>query len=201
MITRLLAVLMCCVLFAGCEEDTGADASTFDEQELLDARREKDEAFRTTAESPIPEHMRDTFKGLKYFAPSEEGVVDAVFVPNPAADTLTMTTTTSELRPALRAGRFVFTYGATECSLTAFRFLGGPADSYFVPFTDRTTGESTYRGGRYLDVEKTGDSVYVIDFNRAYNPFCAYNEAFSCPRVPRENALRVAVTVGEQSWK
>jgi len=177
------------------------DASSFDEQELIDTRREKDEAFRTTAESPIPEHMRDTFKGLKYFAPSEEGVVDATFVPATSADTITMTTTTSELRPALRAGRFTFSYGTTECSLTAFQFLGGPTDSYFVPFTDRTTGETTYRGGRYLDIERTGDSVYVIDFNRAYNPFCAYNDAFSCPRVPRENNLPVAVTVGEQSWK
>lgn len=200
MITRVLAVLACCVLLAGCEEDTGMDSSSFDEQELLDMRREKDEAFRT-AESPIPDHMRDTFKGLKYFAPSEEGVVDATFIPNATADTLTMTTTTSELRPALRAGRFVFSYGSAECMLTAFQFLGGPTDSYFVPFTDRTTGETTYRGGRYLDIEKTSDSVYVIDFNRAYNPFCAYNEAFSCPRVPRENNLSVAVTVGEQSWK
>jgi len=138
---------------------------------------------------------------LKYFAPSEEGVVDATFVPATSADTITMTTTTSELRPALRAGRFTFSYGTTECSLTAFQFLGGPTDSYFVPFTDRTTGETTYRGGRYLDIERTGDSVYVIDFNRAYNPFCAYNDAFSCPRVPRENNLPVAVTVGEQSWK
>lgn len=201
MITHILAVLVCCALLAGCEEDTGMDSSTFDEQELLDMRREKDEAFRAAAGSPIPEHMRDTFKGLKYFAPSEEGVIDAVFVPNLKADTLTMTTTTSELRPALRAGRFVFTYGTTACSLTAFQFLGGPTDSYFVPFTDRTTGETTYRGGRYLDIEKTGDSVYVIDFNRAYNPYCAYNDAFSCPRVPHENDLRVAVSVGEQSWK
>ena len=200
MITRVLAVLACCVLLAGCEEDTGMDSSTFDEQELLDIRREKDEAFRT-AESPIPEHMRDTFKGLKYFAPSEEGVVDAVFVPAAAADTMTMTTTTSELRPALRAGRFVFTYGTTACTLVAYQFLSGPTDSYFVPFTDPTTGETSYRGGRYLDVERTSDSVYVIDFNRAYNPFCAYNDAYSCPRVPRENNLPVAVTVGEQSWK
>jgi len=201
MITRVLVAILCCAIITGCEEDTGMDASSFDEQELIDTRREKDEAFRTTAESPIPEHMRDTFKGLKYFAPSEEGVVDAAFVPAISADTITMTTTTSELRPALRAGRFTFSYGTTECSLTAFQFLGGPTDSYFVPFTDRTTGETTYRGGRYLDIERTGDSVYVIDFNRAYNPFCAYNDAFSCPRVPRENNLPVAVTVGEQSWK
>ena len=201
MITRVLVAILCCAIITGCEEDTGMDASSFDEQELLDMRREKDEAFRTTAESPIPEHMRDTFKGLKYFAPSEEGVVDATFVPATSADTITMTTTTSELRPALRAGRFTFSYGTTECSLTAFQFLGGPTDSYFVPFTDRTTGETTYRGGRYLDIERTGDSVYVIDFNRAYNPFCAYNDAFSCPRVPRENNLPVTVTVGEQSWK
>ena len=201
MITRVLVAILCCAIITGCEEDTDVDASSFDEQELLDMRREKDEAFRTTAESPIPEHMRDTFKGLKYFAPSEEGVVDATFVPATSADTITMTTTTSELRPALRAGRFTFSYGTTECSLTAFQFLGGPTDSYFVPFTDRTTGETTYRGGRYLDIERTGDSVYVIDFNRAYNPFCAYNDAFSCPRVPRENNLPVAVTVGEQSWK
>lgn len=201
MITRVLVAILCCAIITGCEEDTGMDASSFDEQELIDTRREKDEAFRTTAESPIPEHMRDTFKGLKYFAPSEEGVVDAAFVPAISADTITMTTTTSELRPALRAGRFTFSYGTTECSLTAFQFLGGPTDSYFVPFTDRTTGETTYRGGRYLDIERTGDSVYVIDFNRAYNPFCAYNDAFSCPRVPSENNLPVAVTVGEQSWK
>lgn len=201
MITRVLVAILCCAIIIGCEEDTGMDASSFDEQELLDMRREKDEAFRTTAESPIPEHMRDTFKGLKYFTPSEEGVVDAMFVPAASADTITMTTTTSELRPALRAGRFTFSYGSTECSLTAYLFIGGPTDSYFVPFTDRTTGETTYRGGRYLDIERSEDSVYVIDFNRAYNPYCAYNDAFSCPRVPRENNLPASVVVGEMSWK
>lgn len=201
MITRVLVAILCCAIIAGCEEDTGMDASSFDEQELLDMRREKDEAFRTTAESPIPQHMRDTFKGLKYFEPSEDGVIDAVFLASSNPDTITITTTTSELRPALRAGRFTFTYGTTRCSLVAYQFLGGPTDALFVPFTDRTTGETTYRGGRYLDIERTDDSVYMIDFNRAYNPYCAYDDAYSCPRVPRENDLPVAVMVGEQSWK
>jgi len=170
----------------------------YDEQELLDARKTKDEQFRSE-DSPLLPQERDGFKGLSYFEPNEDYAVDAVLTRAVRADTISMQTTSSELRRAVRIGSFAFEIQGNTLSLNAYQFIDGSADSYFVPFTDKTNGEQTYKAGRYLDVEVLdNDSAYVIDFNAAYQPYCAYNENFSCPIAPRENSLAVAIKAGEK---
>jgi uncharacterized protein (DUF1684 family) len=83
-------------------------------------------------------------------------------------------------------------------ALTVYRSSGG--DDYFLPFMDATTGDDSYADGRYLDLPATGDGRLVVDFNYAYNPYCAYNPNWSCPIPPSENRLRVSINAGEKNF-
>jgi uncharacterized protein (DUF1684 family) len=101
----------------------------------------------------------------------------------------------------VRVGTFTFTVNGKNCKLAAYTFVGGQDEnSYFVPFTDLTSGHETYYAGRYLDVPVQEDEDYVLDFNVAYNPYCAYNPDFACPLPPRENILGIAIPVGEKNY-
>lgn len=199
MILRTLIIgLVAIALLVSCEEEDSMSLDGFDEQEILDARKTKDELFKGD-DSPIKSQLRDAFTGLLYFEPDADYAVDAVFVPASRVDTFTMQTTSSELRQTLRVGSFSFEIQNRKMSLFAYQFSDGNRDSYFVPFTDRTNGEGTYKAGRYLDVKVLdNDSSYVLDFNMAYNPYCAYDDNYSCPIVPRENDLSVAIKAGEK---
>jgi uncharacterized protein len=104
-------------------------------------------------------------------------------------------------RAAERAGWFELTIEDTECRLAATRLLepGVPKDSLQIFFADLTSGKETYAIGRYLDIEETEDAKYVVDFNRAYNPACAYSPHYNCPVPPIENRLGVSITAGEMT--
>jgi len=170
----------------------------YNEQEIIEARREKDEAFRGDG-SPLPAHARESFKGLSYYEPDPDFAVEAVFTRAAAPDSMLMQTSSNELRTAYRVGTFSFSLNKTKLTLRAYQFNRTDNESYFVPFTDNTNGSSTYLAGRYLDVHiLESDSAYVLDFNTAYSPYCAYNNNFSCPIVPTENNLNVAITAGEK---
>lgn len=91
--------------------------------------------------------------------------------------------------------------------LTVYRSLGLETlpqyrDYLFVPFKDKTSGSATYGGGRYMDlkVSDVKDGNCVLDFNKAYNPYCAYSEGFNCPIPPKENTLLVAIKAGEKNF-
>ncbi len=200
MIARFLVIALAALslVVSACDEDEALPLDGYDEQGILDARAAKDEAFRSD-ESPLPPHLRGSFTGLHYYEPDPDFAVDAVFSPAARVDTFTMTTTTSELRKAMRVGTFAFDLRGKAYRLQAYQFVDGGRDSYFVPFTDATNGGTTYKAGRYLDIRVADDdSSYVLDFNMAYNPYCAYDENFSCPVVPRENDLPIPVAAGEK---
>ena len=103
-------------------------------------------------------------------------------------------------RRAVRAGWFDFMVGATRCRLEAHRLLepGVGESDIAVFFRDATTGKETYAVGRYLDPVRLPDGRYVLDFNMAYNPACAYSEHYNCPIPPRANRLAVEVRAGEK---
>jgi hypothetical protein len=104
-------------------------------------------------------------------------------------------------RAAERLGWFSFTVGGADCRVAATRLLepGVPADSFQVFFRDRTSGRETYQLGRYLDIDPLEEGRYIVDFNRAYNPACAYSPHYNCPVPPSENRLRVAIRAGEMT--
>jgi len=111
-------------------------------------------------------------------------------------------TNTGEIRRGLRYGYFDFQVGDQTCRLQVYRLedASGVGASLFIPFRDSTSGQETYAAGRYIDLKENISGVYDLDFNRAYNPYCAYNSEFSCPIPPAENTLNVAIHAGEKKY-
>ena len=111
-----------------------------------------------------------------------------------------MLTSTGQRRMMQRVGKLEFSVKGSSLTLGAFVEVGAPNfDRLFVPFTDLTSGSETYPAGRYLDLDLTKTGIYVLDFNRAYNPYCYYNKTYDCPIPPRENRLQVPVRAGEKT--
>jgi uncharacterized protein len=197
----LIAAAVLLLLCTSCEEDAET-VQGFDSTSILELREEKNLSFRNDDSSPIPAQQRPTFVTLRYYPPKEEYVVDAVFVNNVKADTVVLQTSTGSSRQMVRAGTLTFALQGKQLTLQAFRQVHqGEATSLFVPFTDKTSGSITYSAGRYMDVPFVpGTSEYVLDFNMAYNPYCAYNSQYSCPLVPSSNRLPVSIEAGEKVW-
>ena len=175
---------------------------TDDYAEQLNAnRREKDNFFAEHPQSPIPPEDRDNFDGLDYFPPDPDYRVAATVSTHDDPDPIEMETTASNPVRYLRVISFRFEINGAEHTLTGYRQeIDG--ETLFVPFRDKTTGQQTYHQGRYMELEPdqqlTDDDVVTIDFNLAYNPFCAYSETFSCPLPPEENWLESVIPAGEK---
>ena len=174
------------------------------EQEIARHRAARDDAFRTDPDSPLPRAARATFTGLEYYAPDPSwrygGAVTAYATP----ERLQIVTTAGEVRPGERWGRVTFERDGRVLTLQVYRLLDLPdrpgGQGLFLPFKDTTTGKETYAAGRYVDLEGPDGGPFTLDFNRAYNPSCAYGEPqrFQCPVTPAENTLSLAVTAGER---
>ena len=177
--------------------------------QLTHERRQKDAAFQNDTASPLPQGQRAAFIGLRYFAPDSTAVVFAQLERFARPETLQLALSKGPPDAYLRWGRARFTYpaasgpaGTALQQLTLFKRLANPDSTLFLPFTDQTNGRGSYGGGRYLDVPlpPPGSPEIVLDFNRAYNPFCAYNPAYRCPVPPPENRLSIAVAAGEKAF-
>ena len=144
---------------------------------------------------------RHVFAGLAYFPVDLRFRFVVQLDPGARPETVLVESTHGAPRRALRAGRFAFTVGGRKQRLAAYRLLepGVDPDGLAIFFRDATTGRESYEGGRYLEVEHLPDGRYVLDFNRAYNPYCAYSPHFNCPIPPAENRLAVSIRAGE-AW-
>jgi len=112
-----------------------------------------------------------------------------------------LATNTGEQRDALRYGFFEFTVDGQACRLQAYRTSDeGETPHLFIPFRDATSGKETYAAGRYLELPENTSGVYDLDFNLAFNPYCAYGGDYSCPFPPPENHLKVAIRAGEKNY-
>jgi uncharacterized protein len=140
------------------------------------------------------------YKGIDYFPVDLELRYVLPLTPNPHPDTTVILSTRGNQRRAVRVGWFDFMVGATKCRLEASRLLepGVGENDFGVFFRDATTGKESYGVGRYLDPAPAGDGRYVLDFNLAYNPACAYSEHYNCPIPPSANRLPVAIRAGEK---
>jgi uncharacterized protein (DUF1684 family) len=162
--------------------------------ELKSLRADKDRFFATDPQSPLsPEQKRD-FHGLNYFPENPALRLVATVEEFQKKDQVQMQTTTGGVQPHTRFGRFKFTLDGQEAELTIYADPHG----FFLPFVDSLAGTETYGAGRYLEPEPLGKNKFLVDFNLAYNPYCAYNERWSCPITPRENRLKVPVRAGEK---
>ncbi|AFK20139.1 DUF1684 domain-containing protein [Haloferax mediterranei ATCC 33500] len=172
--------------------------------ELRAKRTEKDEFFDTHPQSPIPPEERDTFDGLDYFDPDPDYRVTASVETHDDPEPVVMDTSTGREVRYLRVATFHFELRGTDLELGAYRQEHDNSPTLFVPFRDKTTGQQTYNGGRYMELTPDApldelDEV-VVDFNLAYNPFCAFTDTFDCPLPPEENWLDVVVPAGEQTY-
>lgn len=160
-------------------------------------RKEKDRWFRDASDSPI-EH-RASFSGLKYYPVDPALRFRAKLVPHARPETVVMQTSDGAVREYRNVGHFEVAIEGRMVRIQAYRSPG--SDALFVPFRDSTSGKETYGAGRYLDLHPAGPGdEYDLDLNLAYNPMCAYSEAFSCPFPPPENWLPVPVRAGERTY-
>lgn len=173
-------------------------------QQMLTARAEKDTAFRSAEDSPIPEAQRAAFAGLVYFSVDTAFRVPAALSEDRSGPpvVIELSTSTNGRERFRKVGALAFTLGDASYKLTAFANVNAATvDRLFVPFGDLTSGADTYKGGRYLDLDRTPTGLYDLDFNRAYHPYCVYNPSYECPVPPRENRLPVAIHAGERLMK
>ena len=187
--------------------DTDYSGSTPEEYtaELRANREEKDDFFADHPQSPIPPEHREGFSGLDYFDPDPDSRVEATVTVYNDPEPVPMETTAGDEVRYVRIATFAFDLDDREHELHGYRQRPDDDDeAVFVPFRDKTTGQESYRGGRYLelhpDEELRDGATVTLDFNLAYTPFCAYTDAFSCPLPPEENWLDAAVRAGERGW-
>ena len=187
-------------LLVACSSGPSApDDSKYVEQ-LTTARAFKDQFFRESPESPVPADKRNALLPLRYFPIEPSYSVPAVLRLADDRPVFEMPTSSGALRKMQLVGVLEFTLLGQTRSLGAFAPDGTVRiASLFVPFADETTGSDTYSAGRYLDIDPTSTGYYTIDFNAAYNPYCAYNATFECPFPPPTNRLKAAVRAGEKT--
>jgi uncharacterized protein len=193
---RLLIAAL--VLSAAACAPTPVDDDASFAASLAEFRAAKDHAFKQP-DSPIPHARQAELLPLAYFPGSLDYRVPAVLRVEANRVTLEMPTSTGERRLMQRVGTLEFALKGQSLTLGAFTEAAAPnMDQLFVPFVDLTSGTETYPAGRYLDLDRTRTGIYLIDFNRAYNPYCYYNPTYDCPYPPRENRLKVPVRAGER---
>jgi len=165
--------------------------------DLEQFRHHKDDFFRTDPHSPLtPDQMRN-FTGLNYFPENQDLDLTVEVERFEEGDVVEIQTNTGDVQSYERYGRFGFTLEGEEAALTIYHNEYG----FFLPFADALAGEETYGAGRYLEQEELPDGRFRVDFNLAYNPYCAYNPNWSCPLTPFENRLKVPIRAGEKVFE
>ena len=172
--------------------------SYMDAQTLAETRHLKDDFFGGNHQSPLPHDLRHDFRGLKYFDGNEALDLNLDFLPEEPTP-IEIGTSDGQVRTYYRAGKIRFEIEGETVELTALRTPGHPG--YFLPFRDSTSGQESYGAGRYLDLEDPVDGRLHVDFNLAYNPYCAYSDNYSCALPPHENWLKVPIRAGEKAYK
>lgn len=163
-------------------------------QSLKTIRAEKDQFFGTHHQSPLTPAQRQHFKGLNYFPENRDLRLEVNIETLSTSETIMIQTTGGQTQSYQRFGKFNFAVDGQSAELTVYKNSHG----YFLPFVDDLAGKETYPAGRYLEPEKLPNGKFLIDFNLAYNPYCAYNEKWSCPITPAENRLKVSIRAGEK---
>ncbi len=161
-------------------------------------RQRKDQFFKTDPHSPLLPEQKEAFDGLKYFPENTDLRFEVDVEPFETQETVTMQTSTGGVQDYIRWGRFEFEVDGQPAQLTVFMSPGG--GGYFLPFMDATNGDESYDSGRYLEIEPVPGGKFQVDFNLAYNPYCAYNEYWTCPIPPKENRLSAPIRAGEKKF-
>lgn len=169
---------------------------------IEEERAEKERYMKTSKESPFAEQPA-AFEGLKYFPPDIKYKITADLTPIKNKQVVLLPTSDGKEERYVEYGYAEFDFDGYHNKLIILEMvdIGAYRGKLFLAFGDETSALETYGAGRYLDVSKAeGSNVITLDFNQAYNPFCAYNEKYSCPLPPKENLLNVAIRAGEKNY-
>jgi len=197
---RILVALLIAMLFAGCTEN---------KKPILDAtpfQKKMNAEFKDASRSPLKEKDLKVFKGLDFFSFDSTFVVKATLKRTPDSEWFNMKTTKNSMSKERIYGVLKFKIKEQSYQLNVYQGeelmqTEGYKDYLFLPFLDNSNGLSTYAGGRYMDLRIPHGDTIKLDFNSAYNPYCAYNEKYSCPIVPRVNNLDLKVNAGVKAFK
>ncbi|WP_394760321.1 DUF1684 domain-containing protein [Flavobacterium sp.] len=161
--------------------------------------------FANKAESPLTEDDFKVFKGLDFYPINEKFNVQAKFVRATNEKVFEMKTSTTRLPKYIKYGELFFVIDGKNFKLNVYQNIDlskqkGYEDYLFLPFSDSTCGKESYIGGRYIDMRFPKSETVIIDFNKAYNPYCACNQKYSCPIVPLENDLQIEILAGVKKF-
>jgi len=168
-------------------------------------QEEQNTQFMTKGESPLTETDRKNFKGLEFFNIDLNYRVEATFVRIENESPFKMMTSTDRLPEYVKYGELHFDLNNKKLQLNVYqntKLIEKPEykDYLFIPFTDETNGETSYGGGRYVDFKIPTSNKVILDFNKAYNPYCSYSSRYSCPIPPKENHLEIAINAGVKAY-
>lgn len=172
------------------------------EGKLKAFREARDQFFKNASRSPLREEDRKKFKGLySYPIDLKYAMIGSIerYPTEPKPHYTRLPTNKGKQKRYVKYGRFKFKLEGKEYVLEIYRPLGG--EELFLPFKDETSGGETHPEGRYLHIEQMPGGKVLIDFNRAYNPFCEYNEKYTCTTAPEENWLEVPIRAGERRFR
>ncbi len=191
------------VVVSGCSEGAVRKYSLA-KKSILQERMEKDTTFRLDKDSPIPPQDKIRFPGLVYYTINQNLRLQAHLNRYLNPEQVRLSTNTGEIRSGLRYGYIDFQIDGQACRLHVYQLddqsAGTGQARLFIPFRDSTSGTETYPAGRYIDLTEDASGAFDLDFNRAYNPSCAYGGSFSCPIPPVENTLSVPIRAGEKKY-
>ncbi|MFN3755039.1 DUF1684 domain-containing protein [Flavobacterium sp.] len=161
--------------------------------------------YGSREESPLTEEDFKVFKGLDFYPITDKYIVEAKFTRTSNEKVFKMKTTGARLPEYVKYGELAFSIDGKVFKLNLYQNIDltkkeGYEDYLFLPFSDLTCGKESYIGGRYIDMRIPKSETVIIDFNKAYNPYCAYNHKYSCPIVPLENDLDVEILAGVKKF-
>lgn len=184
-------------IFAFGQENQVKEAEEF--QQKLNSQ------YKEAEHSPLLEEDLAHFEALDFYPISEKFIVEATFVRTKKEKVFKMKTSTSRTPMYKKYGELHFEINGKQFKLNVYQNIElsrkpGFKDYLFLPFSDKTNGNETYIGGRYLDMRMPKTKTVIINFNKAYNPYCAYNYKYSCPIVPLENDLDIEIKAGVKKF-
>lgn len=199
LLKKTVFLFLTLLIFHGCTQKP--DISQEYITKVMNGRAKKDSFMKDSPDSPFSRDTNAVFEPLKYYDFNKELVFISKLFEYETKEQVTVYGTKGEERKVLRFGYVLIDYRDKEYKVSVYKGTSRSGSEYFsIWFTDKTTGKETYRVGRYLDFEYVNDKdhMYTIDFNLAYNPYCAYSAEYSCAIPLKEDYLDIAVNAGEK---
>ncbi len=195
--TIVITIFVSIALGVGYFVISGNNSSKDYNSSIFSHRQKIDDFMQNSSQSPFLSQKIE-FPGLSYFAPDSEYLIEAKYIPIGNRKIIRLATSDGKEDAFEKYGYANFQFQGKTNKLLVLKSLESTDTNLFIPFSDLTSGTETYGGGRYLNVTLSGTEFIQLDFNKAYNPYCAYSEDYSCPLPPRENRLQIDIIAGEK---